>query len=99
MGGWSARKALKVIENVEYILAIELLASCQALDFIHDKSKLNSNEPLEAIHSLVRTYVDAYNMDRYMAPDIEKAVELVRNGQIWNTMEPFLTIQSCLRDK
>jgi histidine ammonia-lyase len=33
MGGWSARKALKVIANVEHILAIELLAACQALGF------------------------------------------------------------------
>lgn len=98
MGGWSARKALKVIENVEYILAIELLASCQALDFIHDKSKLNSNKPLEALHRFVRTHINAYNMDRYIAPDIEKAVELVRNGQIWNTIEPFLDIKSCLCD-
>jgi histidine ammonia-lyase len=28
-GGWAARKALKVVENVEYVIAIELLAACQ----------------------------------------------------------------------
>ena len=32
MGGWAARKALKVVENVENCLAIELLCACQAID-------------------------------------------------------------------
>jgi histidine ammonia-lyase len=29
MGGWAARKALEVIENVERVVAIELLCACQ----------------------------------------------------------------------
>jgi histidine ammonia-lyase len=29
MGGWAARKALNVVENVEVVLATELLAACQ----------------------------------------------------------------------
>ncbi|KAK3517754.1 hypothetical protein QTP70_018322 [Hemibagrus guttatus] len=33
MGGWAARKALKVVKHVEQVLAIELLAACQALEF------------------------------------------------------------------
>lgn len=38
MGGWSARKSLKVVENVEYIVAIELITACQALDLLPRKS-------------------------------------------------------------
>ncbi|CAH1783270.1 unnamed protein product [Owenia fusiformis] len=34
MGGFSARKALTVVENVEHVLAIELLAACQAIEFL-----------------------------------------------------------------
>ena len=34
MGGWAARKALLVVENVETVLAIEALCACQALDFL-----------------------------------------------------------------
>jgi histidine ammonia-lyase len=48
MGGWSARKALKVIDNVENILAIELLAACQALDFFHTNNVF-STEPIEDV--------------------------------------------------
>merc|ERR1712087_837387 len=32
MGGFAARKALEVVEHVETVIAIELLAACQALD-------------------------------------------------------------------
>jgi histidine ammonia-lyase len=40
MGGWSARKALKVIGNVENILAIELLAGCQALGLLNNLTNI-----------------------------------------------------------
>lgn len=38
MGGWSARKSLIIVEHVEIILAIELMAACQAIDFLDRKS-------------------------------------------------------------
>lgn len=34
MGGYSARKALQVVANVERVIAIELLAACQAIEFL-----------------------------------------------------------------
>ena len=46
MGGWAARKALKVVKNLENVLAIELMAACQALEF---KRPHHTTEPLEAV--------------------------------------------------
>ncbi len=54
MGGFAARKVIQVIENVERIIAIELLASCQAIEFLRP---LKSTAPLEAVYDLVRTLV------------------------------------------
>lgn len=51
MGGFSARKVLQVIENVERIIAIELLAACQAIEFLRP---LKTTKPLEAVYSVVR---------------------------------------------
>merc|ERR1719476_586688 len=79
MGGFAARKALSVVENVESVIAIELLAACQALD-LH--RPLTTTKPLEAIHKLVRTRVKPWDKDRYMAPDIQEALKLVQNGSI-----------------
>ncbi len=69
MGGFGARKSLKVVENVETVIAIELLAACQALEFLRP---LTTTKPLEKIHALVRQHIPAWDCDRYMAPDIEK---------------------------
>ncbi|KAM6987055.1 histidine ammonia-lyase-like [Aplochiton taeniatus] len=54
MGGWAARKALRVVEHVEQVLAIELLAACQALEFLRP---LKTTAPLEKVYDLVRSVV------------------------------------------
>jgi len=87
MGGWAARKALKVVENVEYVLAIELLAACQALEFIRP---LTSTKPLEDVHILVRSVVPYYEHDRFMHPDIETVHELVKSGKVVAAVGDFL---------
>lgn len=62
---------------MEFILAIELLAACQGIEFLRP---LKTTEPLEAVYSLVRKLVKPWEKDRYMAPDIEAVLELVKEG-------------------
>lgn len=88
MGGFSARKAIKVVENVEKVLAIELLIACQGIDLLRP---LKTTEPLEAVHSLVRKTIKSWDKDRYLAPDIEEALQLVKEGKIWEVVEPYMT--------
>ena len=52
MGGFAARKALEVVEHVEHVLAIELLAACKGLDLRRPKT---TTPPLEKVFKLVRT--------------------------------------------
>mmetsp|Transcript_6325 Transcript_6325/g.12855 ORF Transcript_6325/g.12855 Transcript_6325/m.12855 type:complete len:736 (+) Transcript_6325:479-2686(+) len=87
MGGYAARKALQVVENVEHVLAIELLAACQAIEF---HRPLRTTEPLEAIVALVRDNVLSWDKDRIMNPDIEVATALIKSGALWQTVQPFL---------
>jgi histidine ammonia-lyase len=89
MGGWSARKCIKLINNVENILAIELLAGCQALEFFHANG-YTSTEPLEAVFETVRKYIKPWKKDRYMSPDIEKAASLIQNNKIWNVAKKYI---------
>ena len=84
MGGMAARKALEVIENVETVLAIELLAACQGLEF---HRPLTTTKPLEALHALVRTKVKPWIGDRVMAPDIKAALQLVQSGEALRVVE------------
>ncbi len=84
MGTISARKCRAVIENAEYVLAIELLCACQALDL------LTRGDPgpgtLEAYRT-VREKVSRLDHDRYLAPEIETVASLIRSGEILRRVE------------
>ena len=67
MGSISGRKVNQVIDNLEYILAIELMSACQAIEF---RRPLKSSEILEAAHEYVRGFVGFANEDRIFAEDI-----------------------------
>ena len=88
MGGYSSVKSLQVVENVEYVIAIELLCACQALDF---HRPLKTTPALEAVYNLVRSKVPYYEKDRFMNPDIEAVHELIRTGQVWNVAKQFIS--------
>lgn len=87
MGGWAARKALRVVEHVEQVLAIELLAACQALEFLRP---LKSTTPLEKVYELLRSVVSPWDRDRVMSPDIEAAHSLLRQQKVWKTVQPYM---------
>jgi histidine ammonia-lyase len=79
MATFAARRLQPMIENTAYILGIELLAAAQGIDFLRP---LRSSVALEATHALLRESVPTMRVDRFMAPDIESATKLVKNGAI-----------------
>merc|ERR1711962_431626 len=80
MGGFAARKCLQVVRNVEKVIAVELLAACQAIEFLRP---LKTTVPLEEVYEVVRSKVRPWDKDRYMSPDIEAAGKLLKEGKIW----------------
>ncbi|XP_077980951.1 histidine ammonia-lyase-like [Glandiceps talaboti] len=87
MGGFAARKAVTIVEHVEQVIAIELLAACQAIEFLRP---MKTTRPLEAVYQLVRSYVKAWDKDRYMAADIEIATKLLQDEKVWNIVKPYI---------
>jgi histidine ammonia-lyase len=79
MATFAARRLQRLIDNTTYILGIELLAAAQALEFLRP---LRSSPPLEQAHALLRRSCAAMPHDRYLAPDIERAAALVRDGSV-----------------
>jgi histidine ammonia-lyase len=67
MGSISGRKLNRVLDNLEYILAIELLSACQAIEF---RRPLKSSAVLEFAHDIVREKVSFAEEDRIFAEDI-----------------------------
>jgi histidine ammonia-lyase len=74
MGSISGRKLNQVLDNLEYILAIELLSACQAIEF---RRPLKSSEILESAHDFVRQFVSFAEEDRIFADDIGKIKQII----------------------
>lgn len=73
----AGRRLWEMAENLRYILAIEWLAACQGLDF---RENLKTTPILEGLRQTLRNKVAYYDKDRYFAPDIEAASELIAQG-------------------
>ena len=71
----AGKRLWEMADNVRDILAIEWLAACQGLDF---REGLHSTEPLEQARKTLRERVAYYDRDRFFAPDIEAAGELLK---------------------
>jgi histidine ammonia-lyase len=74
----AANKLLSILDNAEYILAIELAAAAQAHDFLAGTAARAPGT--EAIHALVRGRVSHYADDRPLHGDIEALRRLIRDA-------------------
>ncbi len=72
----AANKLLVLIDNAEYILAIELMAAAQAHEFVGDTARRAAGT--DAIHKTVRAVVSPYADDRPLSRDIEALRGLIR---------------------
>lgn len=79
MGANAATKTLRIVENVERILAIELLNGSQALEF---RRPLKSSEFIESFVKSYREEVSFVSEDRILHYDIEKSVSFLNSFQI-----------------
>ena len=84
MGSISGRKLHQVLDNLEYIQAIELLYGTQAMDF---RRPLKSTPILEACHNYIRKFVPFIKEDRLFADDIKALHQLVKDGELLQIAE------------
>jgi len=79
MAAHGARRLLAMAENAAQVVGIELLAAAQGCDF---HRPLRCGEALEDVRARLRRRVPALDDDRYFAPDIAAAADLVRSGAL-----------------
>jgi histidine ammonia-lyase len=76
--GWSAaRKLRRSVDALGRVLAIELLTAARALNL---RAPLQPGPATGAVVAALRAAVDGPGHDRFLAPEIEAAVDLVRSG-------------------
>ncbi len=79
MGNAAGLKALRVLDNAERALAIELLAGAQAIEFL---APLRPGAGVCAVHDAVRSLSDRLVEDRSLSADIERVAAAIRSGAV-----------------
>ncbi|MFT5753785.1 MAG: histidine ammonia-lyase [Flavobacterium sp.] len=79
MGANGATKTLRIVDNLERILAIELMNASQALEF---RRPLKSSEFIESFIKSYRDEVSFVKEDRILHYDIEKTIGFLQSFQI-----------------
>jgi histidine ammonia-lyase len=84
MGNAAGLKALRVLDNAERTLAIELLAGTQAVEFL---APLSPGRGVRAAHDFVRTLSPRLEEDRSLGADIEHVASAIRSGAVVDAVQ------------
>ncbi|MEK7465863.1 MAG: histidine ammonia-lyase [Planctomycetota bacterium] len=79
MGVTAVLKLRRILDNVERVVAIELIAAAQGIEF---HRPLRSSAALERVHRLIRSKSRRLDRDRAMSADIERVRDLISSGAI-----------------
>lgn len=84
MGAYSSVKARTILDNTRKVLAIEMLAAAQGMNF---RAPLKPGKGTGAAYKEFRKTVPYYSKDDFMQPYILKSLKLVENGAIIEAAE------------
>ena len=87
MGWGAALKLRSVLDNLNQILAVELVAAARALDL---RAPLRPAPATSAVRALLRRHVEGPGPDRILAPELAAAAALVRSGAVVEAAEAVL---------
>jgi histidine ammonia-lyase len=83
--GWAAgRKLRRAIDGLGRVLAIEILTATRGLDL---RRPLEPAPATAAVLNEIRTVADGPGSDRFLSPEIEAVVGLVRSGAVLSSAE------------
>ena len=77
MAAHAARRLQRMNANLSNILGVEAICGAQGIEF---RAPLKTSAPLQRVLARLRETVPAIGQDRYLAPDLAAAAELIREG-------------------
>lgn len=94
MGTIAARKGRDIVQNVSRVVATELMAACQAIDFRKDQGFKLGKGTKEA-YELIRKYIKfiEFDHDIQMYKELNKATELVVSGELLRAVEKTVELE------
>jgi len=79
MAAHGALRLGRMNDNLSVILGVEMLCAAQGIEA---RAPLKTSDILQDVVAMLRARVPTLNEDRYLAPDIETASDLVRGGKV-----------------
>lgn len=89
MGSIAAQKCYKIMQNLENVLAIELLTAAQAVEFL---KPLKCGDGTNLIYNKIREVVAPLKNDRVIYNDIAKVLQLLKNDTLLNSIENIVKL-------
>ncbi|MCP2598806.1 histidine ammonia-lyase [Candidatus Aminicenantes bacterium AC-335-L06] len=84
MGMTTALKTRQIIDNAQAVIAIELMAGAQAIEF---RKPLKPGKGVQIAYEIIRKYIEPLDEDRPLFNDINKLTEVVKSGEILKEVE------------
>jgi histidine ammonia-lyase len=84
MGSIAAQKSFKILQNLENVLAIELLTAAQAVEFL---KPLKCGVGTSIVYNEIRKVVEPLVNDRVLYDDVKKVLQLVKNDSILKAVQ------------
>ena len=79
MAAHGARRLMRMVANLNVILGVEAMCAGQGVEF---RAPLLTSAPLQAVLARLRQDVATLGDDRYLAPDLASAANLIANGAL-----------------
>ncbi len=87
MGSIAMRQAREILTNVENVIAIELLCAAQAFDLLTENNPMKAGLGTREAYRIIRRHVPYMDRDRELFIDIESMVNVIRSGEMLETVE------------
>ena len=89
MGANAARHAMEIVENVRYVVAIELMTAAQAID-LRPEGPARLGPRTKEAYKEIRKLVSFMDHDRQTTHDIDALVALIRSGDLLEAVDPIV---------
>lgn len=90
MGTIAARKSREIVKNVRRVLATELLAACQGIDF---RNGLKLGKGTQKAYDVIRESAAFIEKDTIMYKEIDKCEELIKNRKLIDSVESVVKLK------
>jgi histidine ammonia-lyase len=90
MGTIAARKALTIVDNVKRVLATELMAACQAIDF---RQGFILGKGTQLAYKTIRKHIDFIEEDKVMYKELDKCTELINSNELLASVEYIIKLE------